>query len=68
MRGNTPGCAFRGVTGFATSFAKLLGVHKYLMECDKGAMSCSFCTSTLDSFFAASTVFTDRSRWHMSES
>ena len=40
MRGKTRGIAFRGVTGFATSFAKLLEVHKYLMECDKGAGSC----------------------------
>lgn len=48
MRGEPMGIAFRGVTGSATSFAKLLGLHKYLMECDKAAASCSTCTSTLD--------------------
>lgn len=46
--------AFRGVTGFATSFAKLLGVHKYLMECDKAAGGCRICMSTFNSFLVAS--------------
>jgi hypothetical protein len=59
MREDTSANAFHGVTGFAISFAKLLGLHKYLMECDKGVGSCSFCTSILDPFFAVGAVFTD---------
>ena len=52
------GIAFRGVTWSATSFAKLLGVHKYLMECDKGAGSYWICTSILDSFLVKASRLT----------
>jgi hypothetical protein len=63
------GIAFRGVTGFATSFAKLFGVHKYLLECDKRAGSFWFCTSLLDPFLvvkASRLTRNDRSMLEMS--